>query len=48
MGKNKAEKKDEGKGKAKTGTVEGATTAADERGTSPPGKELSSKDYAAS
>ena len=45
MAKNKAEKKDAAKGKAKKGEGHAAKAAADERDASAPGKELSTKDY---
>ena len=45
MGKKNTKQKDERKGKAKTGNGDAATTAADERGTSPTDKALSTKDY---
>ena len=45
MAKNKAEKKDAVKGKAKKGEGHTAKTAEDERDASAPGKELSGKDY---
>ena len=45
MAKNKTEKKDLAKGKAKKGEGNAAKAAANERDASAPGKELSTKDY---